>query len=129
MKLTLQDGLLFVAVQLSYQGRILDLEHVLIDTGSVGSIFAADQMAALDIFPSPQDTVYRMRGVGGSEYVFTRQVDSLIVGDLQVHDSEIQIGAMNYGFEIAGILGMDFLLQAQALIDLHRLELLSSTKT
>ncbi|MBN1428873.1 MAG: aspartyl protease family protein [Anaerolineae bacterium] len=99
----------------------------MIDTGSASSIFAADQVAAPGIFPSPQDTIYRIRGVGGSEFVFTRQVDRLVAGELQVRDPMITVGAMNYGFEIYGILGMDFLLQARAMIDLHRLELLPAT--
>jgi hypothetical protein len=128
MRLTLQAGIPFVAVQLSFQGHSLDLEHVMLDTGSASSVFAADQVAVLGIFPSLQDMIYRIRGVGGSEFVFARKVDSLVAGELQVRDPVITIGAMNYGFKIYGILGMDFLLQARAMIDLHHLELLPANR-
>lgn len=34
---------------------------------------------------------------------------------------EIEIGAMDYGFPINGILGMDLLIQTRAVIDLNHL--------
>jgi hypothetical protein len=42
---------------------------------------------------------------------------------MQVKAFTIQIGAMDYGFHIQGILGMDFLLQAGTVIDLKDLEI------
>ena len=38
-------------------------------------------------------------------------------------DFEREIGAMDYGFEFGGILGMDFLRAAGAIIDLYELTL------
>jgi len=35
----------------------------------------------------------------------------------------IEVGAMDYGFAIDGIIGTDFLLQVGAVIDLSRLEI------
>lgn len=76
----------------------------------------------------PNDFVHRIRGVGGSEFVFTKQVAELKVGKLKVKGFEIEIGAMNYGFEMDGILGVDFLVTVGALIDLDRMELRPSRK-
>jgi hypothetical protein len=45
------------------------------------------------------------------------------VGKLQVSDFDIEVGAMDYGFAIDGIIGTDFLLQVGAVIDLSRLEI------
>ena len=39
------------------------------------------------------------------------------------HYFEVEIGAMAYGFEIAGIIGMDFLAGVGAVIDLAQLEI------
>jgi hypothetical protein len=69
--------------------------------------------------PLPQDTLRVIRGVGGSEAVFIRRVDYLQVGERSLSDFEIEVGGMDYGFEINGILGMDFLLQAGAIINLR----------
>jgi hypothetical protein len=40
-----------------------------------------------------------------------------------VTDFEIEVGGMSYGFEIDGILGMDFLTKAGAIINLRDLHL------
>ena len=45
------------------------------------------------------------------------------IGQCQVTEIEIEVGGMDYGFEIQGILGMDFLLQARAIINLCNLDL------
>ena len=46
---------------------------------------------------------------------------------LSVDDFEIEVGAMDYGFDIDGIVGMDFLIQVGAVIDLERLEIYQKT--
>jgi hypothetical protein len=54
-------------------------------------------------------------------------VDKLSVGETAVRDFSIEAGALDVGFQLDGILGMDFLLQASALIDLHELKLQTTT--
>ena len=39
---------------------------------------------------------------------------------------EIEVGAMDYRFEIEGILGMDFLTSVGAVIDLSRMQVLEA---
>jgi hypothetical protein len=55
--------------------------------------------------------------------VFTRRIDRLDVGGRGLDQFEVEIGGMDYGFDIGGILGMDFLHGAGAVLDLHALEL------
>jgi hypothetical protein len=52
----------------------------------------------------------------------------LSLGELQVNDFRIEVGAMDYGFDIDGIFGTDFLVQVGAVIDLSRLEVRPSTR-
>ena len=56
--------------------------------------------------------------------VFTPHPDSLTVGQKTLDDFEVEFGGMNYGFQINGILGMDFLLKASAVVDLGNLSLI-----
>jgi hypothetical protein len=123
MKITLHSGLPFVSATIVYKGESLEVEHVLIDTGSGGTVFAADKLARIDVFPEPEDALHRIAGVGGSEYVFGKRVDELIVGELHVEDFQIEVGALDYGFTINGIIGVDYLIATGAVIDLKRLEL------
>jgi hypothetical protein len=53
-------------------------------------------------------------------------VDELRVGEITIADFAIEVGAMDYRFPADGILGLDFLVQAGALIDLRRFELRAS---
>ena len=55
--------------------------------------------------------------------VFSRKVDQIEIGERRLKSFEIEIGAMEYGFEINGILGMDFLTKAKAIINLHELKI------
>lgn len=126
MKLQIRKGLPFVRATLSYQGRRLTLAKVLVDTGSVGTIFPADKVSTIGLVLGPHDLIRRIRGVGGAEFVFTKQVDILALGELQVDGFEIEIGAMAYGFDIEGIIGMDFLTQSGAVIDLAQMQIYRS---
>ena len=44
------------------------------------------------------------------------------VEELWADDFEIEVGAMNYGFDLDGILGVNFLIRAGAVVDLTRTE-------
>jgi hypothetical protein len=92
-----------------------------VDTGSENTVLAGDVVAAIHLVPLPTDLVYTIRGIGGIETVFGRQVDYFQIGERILTDFSIQIGSMDYGFEINGILGMDFLTQAGAIINLREL--------
>jgi predicted aspartyl protease len=124
MQLRISDDLPFTTVTISYQGMEVVIPNVLIDTGSATSIFNADQLGKINLTPNPDDILFTIRGVGGTEVVFSRRVDSIQLGDKKIPDFQIEIGGMDYGFDILGILGMDFLVQAGAVIDLHDLTLL-----
>ena len=108
MRLQLQDNLPFTAVTLYDRGQSIEILNVLIDTGSATTILAADAVHKVQIVPEPDDTLYTIRGVGGSEVVFSRKVDALELGECHLDQFEIEVGGMDYGFSINGILGMDF---------------------
>jgi predicted aspartyl protease len=123
MQLTLRDNLPFTTIKITNQGRQIEVSDVLVDTGSAGTVFDADIVARVGIIPEAQDVLHAIRGVGGTEVVFTRQVDSLQVGPQSIEQFEIEVGGLGYGIEIKGILGTDFLIRAGAIIDLHTLEI------
>ncbi|HUP42433.1 MAG TPA: retropepsin-like aspartic protease [Thermoanaerobaculia bacterium] len=123
MRIRLQGGLLYVPVQIAFRGRDLVLDDVVLDTGSAGSVVSADAVLPLSLVPEPLDRLRRIRGVGGVEFVFTKRLDRIAVGDLAASDFEVEVGALDYGFSVQGILGLDSLLQAKAVIDLGALEL------
>lgn len=98
------------------------IEKALIDTGSASSVFSVERVLTVGLQLEPADEIHRIRGVGGTEFVFTKRVDLLSIGDLVVSNFQIEVGAMAYGFEIDGIIGMDFLSQVGAILDLGQFE-------
>ena len=133
MKIRIEGGLLYVTAELVYQGRKLILQDVILDTGSAATLFSVDESFKLGLVPEPSDPIHRVRGVGGSEFVFSKRLDSLSLGELKQSSFPVQIGAMDYGFPIQGLVGLDFLTKAGAVIDLANLEMyvgeLSGPKT
>jgi len=129
LKIQIKKGLPYVKVSLSHKGQEMTLENVLLDTGSAGSIFSADSLSLIGLKLEVNDSVHRIRGVGGTEFVFSKCISWLSVGELRVRDFEIEIGAMDYGFEIEGILGINFLLKVGACIDLAELEIYSRAES
>jgi hypothetical protein len=53
--------------------------------------------------------------------VFARSVDRVEIGGRGVDGFELEIGGMDYGFAMQGILGMDFLLRTGAILNLQSL--------
>lgn len=128
MKIHLRDGLPLVSVALQYRQEQMALNDVLLDTGSASSVFSADRLLTIGLIYEPEDTVHRIRGVGGSEFVFSKQLDRLSLDDLVLKDCRVEIGAMEYGVQLDGILGMDFLAPVGAVIDLARMEVRATQK-
>ena len=102
------NGLPFVNLQVTYKQAVTILSKVLVDTGSAGTILSFDKLAEIGLEIDDRDTVETIRGVGGTELVITKTVDRIQIGDLFVEDFTIEVGGMNYGFDINGIIGMDF---------------------
>jgi Aspartyl protease len=123
MKLNVKGQLLFASVSVVHGGMVLEIDNVLIDTGSGGTVLGADKLAEIDVVPEPRDKLRRIAGVGGAEYVFEKKIDRLSVGELIVEGFTVEIGALEYGFQIDGIIGLDFLRTTRSLIDLAKLEL------
>jgi len=123
MKLALTADLPYVTVTVAYRGAEIEVPDVLVDTGSASTMFASDVVAAAGISPRADDELRVLRGVGGTEVVFARQVDRVRAGSGSIEQFVIEVGGMDYGFEINGILGMDYLRGTGAIINLADLTL------
>lgn len=123
MTLELRYNLPFASAVLSYRGQVVEINSVLIDAGSASTVISADLVETIGIRPQPDDILNKLRGIGGTEVVYTRAVDSFSLGGVSVPDFELEIGGMDYGFEIQGIVGMDFLRQTGAIVDLGAMTL------
>lgn len=122
-KLIIEDGLLLTDIELTFRGQLLRLKLVLIDTGSGGTIISTDLAESVGIIAEEDDMIYRIIGVGGSEFVFSKRVDIMKIGEVETRDFILEVGAMNYGYDLDGIIGIDLLQQIKARINIDKLTL------
>ncbi len=123
MKIRIEDGLPFVSVTISFQQQQMELKNVILDTGSAGTIFKYNAVKSIGIQQDTNDEIHRICGVGGKEFVFTKHIDSIIMNDAEVNGFKAEIGTMDYGFPIVGILGLDFLSKIGAIINLKEFQI------
>ncbi|MNI02558.1 hypothetical protein D3C73_554400 [compost metagenome] len=117
MKIHLQHGLPFVSVTVVFRGNELRMDNVLLDTGSASTLFNADLVRGIGVIPEGNDVVDTIRGVGGIEYVYTKSLDAIHFDNFNIEEFQVEIGSMDYGMEIDGIIGFDFMLAAGLVID------------
>lgn len=114
----------FVEVTVTFRGQSVLLENVLIDTGSAGTIFNVNKLEHIGVKPEPNDETQTIQGVGGLEFVYTKNIDQILISDEIVNDNFlVELGSMDYGLEIDGIIGYDFMKAVGIIIDLQKLNL------
>ena len=62
LKIRLRDGLPYVTVVLSRGGQQMELQRVVLDTGSAGTVFSADTVLPIGLQYEADDFVHRIRG-------------------------------------------------------------------
>ncbi len=123
MRIRLEHGVPLVSLSITIEGQAVDLERVLLDTGSRGTLVSTDRLLEVGIRPDASDRIVSIRGVGGVEYVLQKRASVVRLGELAVYDTPVQVGAMDYGLDLDGIVGTDVLHATRAVIDMGALEL------
>ncbi|QJD84007.1 retropepsin-like aspartic protease [Cohnella herbarum] len=123
MKFELKHGLPFVEMLFTHRGIKRIVPNILIDTGSATTLLSAEIALEIGLEPELTDLIRTMRGVGGAEYVYEKKIDRLKLENVSIRNYTIQIGDMDYGLDINGILGTDFLLETRAVLDMVKMEL------
>jgi predicted aspartyl protease len=123
MKLHYYYGLPFAEIELFNSGKSVKLSKVLIDTGSATTIISTETAIDLGLGPQPDDELNIVRGVGGVETVYEKRVENIILDTAKMRNFKVDVGAMQYGFEIDAIVGMDILKEAKAIVNLFEMTL------
>ncbi len=121
--ITIIDGLAFVSVVLHANNRQIHIDNVLLDTGSGGSVFRTHDLEDIGVMLERSDQLRFLTGIGGQEPVIEKRIDRIEVGNLSLSPYTIELGAVQYGYNIRGVLGMAFLLHVGATINFRDLTL------
>lgn len=98
VKLSVEQGLPFCSLEITYRGITIE----------------------------DNDIIESISGIGGSEFVYKKRIDNIKLGNLEVIDFTIEVGVMDYGFDINGIIGMDFMRKVGSIIDLNKMIIYNS---
>jgi len=58
-------GLPFVSVTIEANGTQIQLDNVLLDTGSAATVFKTTDLEQLGVYLEPTDSIHFMTGIGG----------------------------------------------------------------
>lgn len=124
MEIVYRDGLLYTSITIVYKGCSKTINNIVIDTGASDSIVSVDAVDDIGIYAEVGDKIISLSGVGGSLHnAFVKKIDCVKFGNLTVNNFEMDFGIIDNKGEINGLLGLDLLIKAGAIIDLKRFKL------
>jgi predicted aspartyl protease len=123
MKLKKIYGLPFAEAIFIHLGKEKHLSRVLIDTGAAATLLSVEVAIEIGLGPQMTDILQSMRGIGGVEFVYEKHIDSIQIGGVELIECIIQVGSMDYGFEMDAIIGSDILTAGNFIIHMGKFEL------
>ncbi|MDN4617848.1 retropepsin-like aspartic protease [Paenibacillus sp. PsM32] len=121
MKINYDGQLMTISLTVTFRGKSVQINNVIIDTGSSHTIFSPDILEEIGLVYENGDAIYEAYGIGGSAPFFTKVVDSIQIDSEIISNIEIDVGILPKNHQ--GLLGLDILLSHSFIIDLKNLEL------
>ena len=122
MKFHLKHGLLWISVELIYDGKIYNIDNCIIDTG------AATSAIDIDLIPfnyNKPATVRQLIGIGGGKQeVVVQSIDAIKIANQLIENIDIEFGDLKVDYGINGFIGTDLLSQFDLAINFSDFELL-----
>lgn len=121
MKINYDGQLITTSLTVTFRGRVLRIDDVIIDTGSSHTIISPDILEEIGVTYETCDPIYEAYGIGGSVPFYTKIMDRVEIGTRSIENIEIDVGILPKDHR--GLLGLDILKQHSFIIDLKTLEL------
>ncbi|MGP0576860.1 aspartyl protease family protein [Paenibacillus peoriae] len=121
MKINYDGQLITTSLTITFRGRALRIDDVIIDTGSSHTIISPDSLEEIGVTYETGDSIYEAYGIGGSIPFYTKIMDRIEIGTNSIENIEIDVGRLPKDHK--GLLGLDILKQQNFIIDLKTLEL------
>jgi hypothetical protein len=107
MKFELLHGLIRVSFELVYEGKPIEIDHCILDTGSAATAVDID---LIDINYRKPAVPKRLFGIGGDFHeVIAQPVDKVVIDGKELTDIEIEFGDIQAELGFSGFVGNDIL--------------------
>ncbi|MFB9759761.1 retropepsin-like aspartic protease family protein [Ectobacillus funiculus] len=116
------DGqLLTTTIYVTYKGLTIQIDDVIVDTGSSHTIISPDVLEEIGVTYENGDPIYEAYGIGGTVPFYTKIIDEIRIGDFIAKNIEIDVGELPKYHN--GLLGLDILKEYKFVLDLEQLEM------
>ncbi len=122
MKIKYKYGLLLVDISLTFKGKSIVIENMVVDTGAARTLISQNVVEEIGLGVDLEDRIVTYYGIGGKEHAFRKRVDKIQVGEFTVEEMELDFNDFGYD-DINGLLGLDLLMKAGYIIDLSQLQM------
>ncbi|QOY38275.1 retropepsin-like aspartic protease [Anaerobacillus isosaccharinicus] len=122
MKIKYKYGLLLVDISLTFKGKSIVIENMVVDTGAARTLISQNVVEEIGLGVDLQDRIVTYYGIGGKEHAFRKRVDLIQIGDFTAKEVELDFNDFGYD-DINGLLGLDLLMKAGYIIDLSKLQM------
>lgn len=123
MEIQPTDGLLFVSMTVTFQGKSKTIDHLVLDTGASHSVISMDLVDDIGIYGDIDDEIVIMHGIGGVERSIRKKIESVEFGTFMLPEVKLDFANFDAHFGINGLLGADILTTGRFVIDLDAMEL------
>ncbi len=121
MRFEWQDGLIWVSVELEYEGTRYTIDHCLVDTGSATTAFDID---FVDFNFRKPAIITRLYGIGGgTQEVIAQKVDGITIDTHKIQHIEVEFGNIRSDIGMNGFIGNDLLSVFTLIIDYSKQEI------
>jgi predicted aspartyl protease len=121
MKIDYDGQLLTIDISVCYQGRTLQINDIIIDTGSSHTVFSPDVLEEIGVTYENGDPVYEAYGVGGTVPFYTKVMDQIVIDAFTIEAVEIDVGILPKSHK--ELLGLDILRTYGFIVDMEKMEL------
>ena len=121
MKINYDGQLITTSLTITFRGRVLKIDDVIIDTESSHTVISPDILEKIGVTYETGNLIYEAYGIGGSTPFYTKIMDRIEIGESRIENIEIDVGILPRDHK--GLLGLDILKQHNFIIDLKTLEL------
>lgn len=115
MRFEWRNGLIWVAVEIIYEGQRVTINDCIVDTGSVSTAIDIDRISFNYQKPA---SIRRLIGVGGGvQEVLSQTIDGFRIDGKTLADIAIEFGDIRNEFGINGFIGTNVLSKFKVSID------------
>ncbi|WP_084221712.1 retropepsin-like aspartic protease [Mesobacillus subterraneus] len=124
MKISFDGQLITTSLIITFRGKTLQIDDIIIDTGSSHTVISPDVLEEIGVIYENGDDIYEAYGIGGSVPFYTKVMDEIQIDKFNIKNIEIDVGILPKDHN--GLLGLDILMTYNFIVDMDKLELYTS---